>query len=126
MDLGMDEAKWAREEFGGASLGDVRRRRRVVMMAAVAALRPAGKVTEVFLDAAEQEGAFRCLRSRRIDDDEVSRSAHHAAARRCHGKPFAYVPVDGSSLKLTDRSGGKGLGQVGTNQRAGRGLHVMT
>src|SRR5438128_11208500 len=104
MDLGTGEARWAREEFGEASLGDIRRRQRVVMMAAVAALRPAGKVTEVFLDAAEQEGAFRYLRSRRIDDDEVARSAHEAAARRCRGKPFAYVPVDGSSLNLTDRS----------------------
>src|SRR5882757_8895601 len=112
MELGTDEARWAQEEFGGASLGDVRRAQRLVMMAAVAAQRPAGKVTEVFTKAAEQEGAYRFLRSPQIDDEEVSASAHRAAAGRCRGQPFAYVPGDGSSLNLTDRSGKKGFGQV--------------
>jgi hypothetical protein len=123
---GSDEARWAQEEFGGAVLGDVRRAQRLVMMATVAALRPAGKVTEVFTEAAEQEGAYRFLRSRQIDDEEMAASAHRAAARRCRGQPFAYVPGDGTSLNLTDRIGTKGFGQVGTNDFCARGLQVLT
>ena len=126
MELNTDEARWAQEEFGGAALGDVRRAQRLVMMATFAALRPAGKVTEVFTEGAQREGAYRFLRSPQIDDQEVTASAHRAAAGRCRGQPFAYVPGDGSSLNLTDRSGTKGFGQVGTNDFSARGLQVLT
>lgn len=121
-----DEGRWAEEEFGGASMGDVRRTQRAVMMATMVALRPAGKVTEVFTKPADQEGAYRYFRSPRVDDEEVARSVHASAARRCRGQPFAYVPADGSSLNLTDRTGRKGLGQVGTNDFSARGVQVMT
>src|SRR2546428_11964676 len=98
MELGTDEARWANEEFGGASLGDVRRAQRVVMMATIAALRPAGKVTEVFTEPAEREGAYRYLSSLRIDGEEVAGSAHRATAHRCRDQRFAYVPGDGTSV----------------------------
>ena len=45
--------RWATQEFGGARIGDERRRQRLVQMAACAAASPAGKVTEVFSDGAE-------------------------------------------------------------------------
>ena len=67
MDLAPGEAKWAQEEFGEASLGDVRRVQRLAALATIAAVRPAGEVTEVFTGAAEQERAYRDLRSGQID-----------------------------------------------------------
>ena len=46
------------EEFGGAELGDERRRSRLVAMGAQAARVPAGKILEVFATSAARQGAY--------------------------------------------------------------------
>jgi Transposase DNA-binding len=117
---------WASDEFGEADLGDRRRAQRLILMAGVAALRPAGKVTEVFSESAEREGAFRFLENDDVDEAEIRRSAHRAGARRCGADAFAYVPVDQTSLTITDVQKSKRLGMVGTRMYASEGLQVMT
>jgi hypothetical protein len=51
-------ARWAEEEFAHARLGDARRTRRLVAIAAGAAANPAGKVSAVFDRAKDREGAY--------------------------------------------------------------------
>ncbi len=58
--------RWAQEEFGAALLGDVRRTRRVVQMAARAAASPSGKVSAVFEKSKEREGAYDFLESAQV------------------------------------------------------------
>jgi Transposase DNA-binding/Transposase DDE domain len=118
--------RWATQEYSGANLDDPRRVRRMVQMAARMAEQPGGCVTAVFDRSAEREGAFRFLENPDVDPNEVARSAHFAGAQRCFGQPYVFVPVDGSSLNLTDRTGRKGLGVVGTRQTRARGVIVMT
>src|SRR4029453_5857647 len=48
------------------------------------------------------------------------------AARRCAGMERVFVPVDGTSLLLTDRARNKGFGRVGGSGEASRGLQVMS
>lgn len=117
---------WASEEFGETDLGDRRRVRRLVVMAGVAAFRPAGKVTEVFSDSAGREAAFRFLENDDVDERQIRRSAHRSGARRCSASAFAYVPVDQTSLTITDRQKSKRLGMVGTRTYASEGLQVMS
>jgi len=119
---------WAQREFGDAKLGDVRRTQRLVLVAAQAAATPAGKVTEVFTDVAPREGAFRLLENDDVDAKAIALAAHQETARRCASADgaFAFVPIDGSSLNLTDRNAAKGLGVVGTRSIGARGLCVMT
>jgi hypothetical protein len=50
-----EAATWATSEFAQAELGDQRRVSRLILVAAAAALRPSGKVTEVFSEGAQQE-----------------------------------------------------------------------
>jgi hypothetical protein len=52
-----EEAKWAAQTFGTASLGDSRRTTRLISMAARAAEVPAGKVSQVFRTDRELQGA---------------------------------------------------------------------
>lgn len=121
-----DPHGWAVEEFGHSALGDMRRTRRLVEMAATVALRPGGKVTDVFRDAAAREAAFRLLENDAVDPGEVARSAHVATATRARGERFVWVPIDGSSLNVTDHAGTKGLGIVGARSIGASGLCVMS
>lgn len=100
--------------------------RRLVRVAAQAAATPGGKVTEVFSVAAAREGAFRLLENDQVCVDEVAAAAHRAAASRCWGHPFAFVPADGSSMNISDHDEEKGLGVVGARSIGARGLCVMT
>jgi len=46
-----------------------------------------------------------------------------ATAKGCRGERIVYAPIDSTSLKLTDWSGRRELGRVGSKLR-GRGLRV--
>lgn len=117
---------WANDEFGHAILGDTRRKRRLVEMAAAVAARPGGKVTEVFQGGAEREGAFRLLENDDVPPLEIAHAAHIATVVRARSERFVWVPVDGSSLNVTDRTGQKGLGVVGARSKGAKGLCVMS
>src|SRR5579859_3315539 len=101
---------WAQEEFGGADLGDGRRTRRLVALAAEAAASPAGTVTGVCQSGASREGAFRLLENPAVHPSAVREPVFDATGRRCmtHGRVF--VAVDGSVLSVTDEVKSKGLG----------------
>ncbi len=117
---------WAKHEFGDAALGDARRTQRLVDMAAEAASKPAGKVTEVFAEGATREGAFRLLENEDVAPEAIALAAHRATANRCVGQEFVFVPVDGSSLHLVDRDGAKELGVVGARSKGALGVCVMS
>jgi hypothetical protein len=118
--------QWAREEFGGAQLGDSRRTERLVRLSASAALRPGGTVTSVVDGSALREGAFRLLENPKVMSKAVAVASHDAATRRCVGSSRVYVAIDGSSLALTDRARKRDVGQVGRWSQKGRGLQVVS
>lgn len=122
----MTASEWARETFGQVDLGDRRRTARLVRVAASAAQSPAGTVTKVFSDDAERQGAYDFLESEHIDADELEAGAGNAVATKCGSEAKVLVVVDGSSLSFVDRTGGRGLGAVGSYAAGGVGLKVIT
>jgi hypothetical protein len=118
--------RWAREEFGGAALGDERRRARLVSMAAGAAQRPGGRVSEVFLSSAERQGAYDFLESSHVEPAPIAAAIASACAKRCRDLPYVFVPVDGSSLTLVDHAREKDFGVIGSYTQDGRGLKVIS
>lgn len=121
-----DTRTWAREEFGKAELGDARRTRRLVRIAAAFAERPSGLVTRVMQRADEREGAFRFIENDQVEVDAIAHASHLATARRLVDEPEITVPLDQASLTITDRVGKPGFGRVGPSAEAGRGFQVMT
>ena len=121
-----DARSWAEEEFGEADLGDARRTRRLVALAAGIAARPAGTVTRALRSSAEREGAFRFLENAAIRSEAVAAATIGATARRCTSLERVVVPVDATSLGITDERDRKGLGLVGTHHCGARGVHVTT
>ena len=69
---------WAHQTFGHAELGNRKRTRRLVAMAARLAAEPSGTVTGSFADSASREGAFRWLAS---DRGELGRGRRCARPR---------------------------------------------
>ena len=118
--------RWSWEEFGRAQLGDKRRVERLAAVAARAFERPAGQVTAVFSDDADREGAFRLMGNGGVDPREVARAAHLACAQRSASQSFVFVPVDETSLNLTDTKRSKRLGLIGARFVGATGLQVMT
>ena len=117
--------RWAQQEFGGARLGNALRNRRVEQVAAAALRRPGGTVTAVLKGSARREGAYRLLENPRVSAAALSRSSHLATARRC-STPWVWVPVDQTTLSVTDVQRKKGLGPTGDGKSTKRGAEVMS
>ncbi len=117
---------WAKEEFGSAELGDLRRTRRLVAFAAEVARRPAGTVTRTCASSASREGAFRLLENEAVRPAAILRSVQKATGQRCADERTVFVAVDGTSLHITDTRKSKGVGSIGSRHRGARGLQVMT
>jgi hypothetical protein len=117
---------WAREEFAGLELGDVRRNERLLAMVSRIGERPAGTVTGVFRSEAEREGAFRLLESTRVEERVLGEAQARAALERCRPRTTVFVPVDATGLTFADTHGRKGLGPIGTRHQGARGLQAMT
>ena len=94
-------------------------------MAAAAARRPSGKVAAVFDRDEERAGAYDFLENAAIRADALASVLFDATASRARAGVTVYVVVDGTALTLTDKAGSRGLGPVGSPNRAARGLQVM-
>lgn len=121
-----DHSQWAVEEFGSCELGDVRRTRRLVVVAAEVAASPSGTINAACRTGASREGAFRFVESVAVGGHKVIDAMTRAAARRCVDHKVVIVPVDASSLRLTDLSRGRDLGAIGSWKQGARGMHVMS
>ena len=118
--------QWARRTFGRVDVGDERRVRRVVEIAARVASRPAGTITEVFDDSAEREAAYRLLSNQAVTSEALGAAVFTATAKQCALKSRVYVATDGSSLTMTDRKHARDVGSVGRRESGSRGLHVLS
>jgi hypothetical protein len=116
----------AREDFGGAKLGDPRRTVRLTSMAARAYCRPAGRILQVFETSAERQGAYDFLGNAACSPAAITDALGMSTAHRCREHTDVFVSIDGSSLTLVDHTGKKGFGGVGATKQGGRGLKVVT
>jgi len=114
------------EEFGHTKLGNTARTRRLLLMAERAANKPSGKITEIFKTVAEREGAYKFLENKKIDELKIAQAAHSACVERCKEEDFVFVPVDQSTLSFKDPQNIRGVGPVGSHQKKGTGLEVMS
>lgn len=121
-----DQTRLAQQVFGDANLGDQRLERRLVEIAAQSFRTPAGTITSVFTGAADREAVYRFVENPRARSESVLAAQLRATGRLASRESYIFVPVDGSSLTVTDRSQARQVGTVGTYSKRGRGLIVVT
>jgi hypothetical protein len=98
----------------------------LVAVAAGAARNPAGKITQVFLKEAERKGAYRFVENDEVAPAAMLRSAQQACVQRAADVPLVWVPVDSSSLVITDPARIKGTGPLGGYATKRGGFYVMS
>lgn len=118
--------EWAFEEFGSAKLGRIDRTRRLVKMAAQFADRPGAIVAAAMAPGADLEGAYRFVENAKISPVEMAAASYRATVARVGQVPYAYVPVDGTSLQIRDVECTKGTGPIGARTFPARGFQVMS
>jgi hypothetical protein len=116
---------WAWEEFGSVEGSDARLRSRLIGMATRMAETPSGTVAKVFPDAAERQAAYDLFSNGALRPEQMVRSMAEATMRRCSQDARLFVPIDGSSLTLSDPSHTKQLGCVGARRLPTRGVQTM-
>lgn len=117
--------RWASTEFGRADLGDTRRRERLVRVAARVYERASGSIAAAFKRDKEREGAYDFVENRHVDADEITAASVQATLDRIERLPYVVVPVDGTSITITDRHRKRDFGRVGSNNNGARGLKLV-
>jgi hypothetical protein len=129
---GLDAENWAKQEFGGAPLGDARLSQRLVDIAQAKAEKPGRAFSGV------AEGDWPAVKAfyRFIDhaDEEAVSMAHilqphrERTVQRMKAQRTVLCIQDGSDLDYSSLAQCQGLGVIGTNQTnaQSRGLHLHT
>lgn len=119
----MDSMEWAATHFGTADLGDCRRNRRLVRVAAALASNPQGTLPRSFENWADLKAAYRLLGQEKVTYEKVI-SGHWDHTRECCGQPGEYLLVeDNTQLDFTSHPAAEGLGFVGDGGGQGIMLH---
>ncbi|MBI2890744.1 MAG: IS4 family transposase [Nitrospirae bacterium] len=120
----LDPLEWAVMQFSDAHLGDVRRSKRLVRVAAALAARPTGTLPRAFPDAAGLKGGYRLLSGSEVTHEDIVEPPTRKTHQLCQ-QPGTYLLIeDTTQLDFTSRRATRGLGRIGDDR--GRGLYVHT
>jgi hypothetical protein len=114
---------WAQDEFGFAELGDTRRNKRLVFMAANLASNPSGTLPEAFGNWAELKAAYRFFNQRGVTFDNIV-AAHIERTRQSCREPGEYLLIEDSTLLDYSKRTAEDLGFIGDG--TGRGFELHT
>ncbi len=119
----MDSMAWARTHFGAAALGDRRREKRLVRVAAALARKPQGTLPGSFDGWAEMKAAYRLLQQEAVTYEKIIRGHWEYVRAGCR-EPGEYLLVeDNTQLDYTSHAAAEGLGFVGDGGGRGIMLH---
>jgi hypothetical protein len=115
-----DSDSWAREHFGRVELGDRRRTRRAVLVAAQMARQPGASIPQQAGRWSQTKASYRLFDENQVTFEALS-AAHWNMTREAAGAvPRVLMIQDTSCLDFTGHPATEGLGPIGDHR--GRGL----
>jgi len=118
-----DSKEWAQVEFGMTELGDARRTKRLIEVAAALGERPKGVLTESFDDWAELKAAYRLFSNPKVSYQSII-TPHWLRTREACCQAGEYLLIeDGSDLDYSGHRLTRGLGRIGNDGGYGMMLH---
>ncbi len=114
---------WADDIFGSAELGDLRRTRRLVTLAASLAQYTGLSIVKSSRSSADVEGAYRLMRNPAVLPDAIADAGFAATTRAAVEHPLLLALEDSTSLNFSHSTVREKLGSITNSQRA-RGLQV--
>ena len=127
---GLSRADWARNEFGGAQLGNRQRSERLVKSASLLAEYPGQAICgNGRSDRAAVDGFYRFIEKAAvhgIDVDAILAPHRERSIQRMRSQRTVLAIQDGTDLNFAGRPGCEGLGVIGRNQTSAKtpGLHL--
>ncbi|WP_330982379.1 MULTISPECIES: IS4 family transposase [Enterobacterales] len=112
---------WAKHTFGLAQLGDPRRTRRLVTVAASLTQHPGLSIVKSSLSPAEVEGAYRLLRNPCVFPDAIAEAGFIATAKAAREHPLLLALEDTTTINFSHSSACDELGNTTTSPKT-RGL----
>ncbi len=116
---------WADEEFGAADLGDIRRTRRLIMLAHELGQRPTASLPDATQDPALLKAAYRFFDTDAITPTAILASHISATYDRCSRVPIVLAVQDTSELDWSQHPATTGLGPIHTKKHRGLLMHTM-
>jgi len=118
-----DALAWAEAEFFEAELGDVRRNKRLVKMAAKLAKSPGGTLPGPLSNWAELKAGYRLLSNEEVTCEKII-APHLERSRTACREPGEYLMIeDTTELDFTTHLEMNGLGRIGNDGGLGMYLH---
>src|SRR5438270_11787271 len=121
-----DPLAWAQETFGAAQLGDPRRSRRLVRLAAGMAADPQGSLPrELGGNWAALKAAYRLLRADGVSHEAISRPVWQQTRQQMEHEPGIMLIVhDDTQMDYGYRPAISGLGPIGNGSHRGFLVHT--
>ena len=122
-----DPLVWAQETFGAAELGDPRRTRRLVRVAAQMAADPQGSLPrEMSGNWADLKAAYRLVRADGVSHEAISRPVWQQTRQQVEQEPGVMLIVhDDTQLDYGYRPAISGLGPIGNGSHRGFFVHTV-
>src|SRR5439155_798179 len=122
-----DPLAWAQETFGAAELGDPRRTRRLVRVAAQMAADPQGSLPrEMGGDWAALKAAYRLVRADGVTHEAISRPVWQQTRQQMEQEPGVVLLVhDDTQVDYGYRPAIGGLGPIGNGTHLGFFVHTV-
>ena len=117
-------AQWAQTEFEWAQLGDPRRTKRLVKMAAGLAQSPGGTLPQAFPEWKELKGAYRLLEGPGVSFEQVSRPHWERTQQACRQAGEYLIIEDTTELNYSHHPAAQDLGVTGDGRGRGFSLHT--
>lgn len=123
----VDSMAWAQDTFGGVELGDVRRTRRLVHIAAHMAADPQGSLPrQVGGQWADLKAAYRLWRADGVSHEAISRPVWQQTRQQVEQEPGVVLLVhDDTEVDYGYRPATSGLGPIGNGSHRGFFVHTV-
>jgi Transposase DNA-binding/Transposase Tn5 dimerisation domain len=117
---------WAVQQFGAATLSDVRRVRRAVRIAEAMATKPGGSLPQLFTTPYEVKAAYTFFRHAEARPDRLQ-AGHREGVQQALQQPGEYLLLeDTTTMVWSGTSLRDGLGPIGDTQTTQEGFHLHT
>lgn len=118
------DATWAKEEFGEADLGDVRRNARLVQLASVLGAQPSASLPDATDDPATLKAAYRFFANDYVRAEDILASHIQSTKRRLQAVERVLAVQDTTYLDWTDHPATTGMGPLATPSHQGLLAHT--
>jgi hypothetical protein len=117
---------WAVQQFGAATMSDIRRVRRAVRIAEALATTPGGSLPQLFTTPYEVKAAYTFFRHAEATPDRLQ-AGHREGVRQALQQPGECLLLeDTTTLVWSGMSPRDGLGPIGDTQTTQEGFHLHT